>query len=161
MVLPPLELFSLRRELPVARRLFPFLRPNSPYPPEHHAESPLSFHLIFASPLPSRTATIQSDERQAEVAQLVEQLIRNQQVIGSSPIFGSISFPPPAHLPVQFPAGSVRIEPRFVHFLSVFHKPIAADAFSQIACCVKERLSCRVHRRVTTFRRGNILQKYP
>ncbi len=26
----------------------------------------------------------------AEVAQLVEQLIRNQQVIGSSPIFGSI-----------------------------------------------------------------------
>ena len=27
---------------------------------------------------------------QAEVAQLVEQLIRNQQVIGSSPIFGSI-----------------------------------------------------------------------
>ena len=28
-------------------------------------------------------------EEQAEVAQLVEQLIRNQQVIGSSPIFGS------------------------------------------------------------------------
>jgi hypothetical protein len=26
---------------------------------------------------------------QAEVAQLVEQLIRNQQVVGSSPIFGS------------------------------------------------------------------------
>ena len=34
-------------------------------------------------------ATIQSDE-QAEVAQLVEQLIRNQQVAGSSPAFGSI-----------------------------------------------------------------------
>ena len=32
-------------------------------------------------------------ERKAEVAQLVEQLIRNQQVIGSSPIFGSIEFP--------------------------------------------------------------------
>ena len=29
-------------------------------------------------------------KEQAEVAQLVEQLIRNQQVIGSSPIFGSI-----------------------------------------------------------------------
>jgi hypothetical protein len=29
----------------------------------------------------------------ADVAQLVEQLIRNQQVIGSSPIVGSIRFP--------------------------------------------------------------------
>ena len=29
----------------------------------------------------------------AEVAQLVEQLIRNQQVVGSSPTFGSISIP--------------------------------------------------------------------
>jgi hypothetical protein len=29
-------------------------------------------------------------EEQADVAQLVEQLIRNQQVIGSSPIVGSI-----------------------------------------------------------------------
>ena len=28
-------------------------------------------------------------ERHAEVAQLVEQLIRNEQVVGSSPIFGS------------------------------------------------------------------------
>ncbi len=28
--------------------------------------------------------------RRAEVAQLVEQLIRNEQVVGSSPIFGSI-----------------------------------------------------------------------
>jgi hypothetical protein len=38
--------------------------------------------------LPSIAATIQSVE-QAEVAQLVEQLIRNQQVVGSSPTFGS------------------------------------------------------------------------
>ena len=29
-------------------------------------------------------------EERAEVAQLVEQLIRNQQVVGSSPTFGSI-----------------------------------------------------------------------
>ena len=29
-------------------------------------------------------------DREAEVAQLVEQLIRNQQVAGSSPAFGSI-----------------------------------------------------------------------
>jgi hypothetical protein len=35
---------------------------------------------------PRRNDTI---KEQAEVAQLVEQLIRNQQVIGSSPIFGS------------------------------------------------------------------------
>ena len=45
-------------------------------------------------------ATIQSDE-QAEVAQLVEQLIRNQQVVGSSPTFGSTSFPPAADVPVR------------------------------------------------------------
>src|SRR3984957_9876368 len=32
----------------------------------------------------------------ADVAQLVEQLIRNQQVIGSSPIVGSINFAPSA-----------------------------------------------------------------
>ena len=41
--------------------------------------------------LPQASATIQS-ERQAEVAQLVEQLIRNQQVAGSSPAFGSTSY---------------------------------------------------------------------
>src|ERR1039457_4712352 len=40
--------------------------------------------------LPSANIRIKSTE-QAEVAQLVEQLIRNQQVIGSSPIFGSTS----------------------------------------------------------------------
>ena len=40
--------------------------------------------------LPAPSATIQSDGHQADVAQLVEQLIRNQQVIGSSPIVGSI-----------------------------------------------------------------------
>jgi len=42
--------------------------------------------------LPSTGATIQSEE-QAEVAQLVEQLIRNQQVVGSSPTFGSSFIP--------------------------------------------------------------------
>ena len=41
------------------------------------------------STLPSTGTTIQSN-LQAEVAQLVEQLIRNQQVVGSSPTFGSI-----------------------------------------------------------------------
>jgi hypothetical protein len=33
-------------------------------------------------------------EEQADVAQLVEQLIRNQQVSGSSPLVGSIFYPP-------------------------------------------------------------------
>jgi hypothetical protein len=37
--------------------------------------------------------------RIADVAQLVEQLIRNQQVIGSSPIVGSICFQPLEFLP--------------------------------------------------------------
>jgi hypothetical protein len=32
---------------------------------------------------------LQSDQDQAEVAQLVEQLTRNEQVGGSSPLFGS------------------------------------------------------------------------
>jgi hypothetical protein len=38
--------------------------------------------------LPEAGATVQSVKK-AEVAQLVEQLIRNQQVVGSSPTFGS------------------------------------------------------------------------
>jgi hypothetical protein len=36
---------------------------------------------------------VKSTLAQAEVAQLVEQLIRNQQVVGSTPIFGSIPSP--------------------------------------------------------------------
>ena len=43
---------------------------------------------IQSKTLPKACATIQFESK-AEVAQLVEQLIRNQQVIGSSPIFGS------------------------------------------------------------------------
>ena len=42
-----------------------------------------------ARTLHAEACTGQSEEQLAEVAQLVEQLIRNQQVIGSSPIFGS------------------------------------------------------------------------
>jgi hypothetical protein len=45
--------------------------------------------MMTERPLPKRVRTIQSKKR-ADVAQLVEQLIRNQQVIGSSPIVGSI-----------------------------------------------------------------------
>ena len=47
--------------------------------------------LRGAQTLPNSDATIQS-EKHADVAQLVEQLIRNQQVIGSSPIVGSMPF---------------------------------------------------------------------
>ena len=57
-------------------------------------------------PLPKRARTIQSEER-ADVAQLVEQLIRNQQVIGSSPIVGSI---PSANLPGILVTSSSRWE---------------------------------------------------
>ena len=40
--------------------------------------------------LPAAWATIQSEESKADVAQLVEQLIRNQQVVSSSLTVGSI-----------------------------------------------------------------------
>ena len=87
MALPPLELFSLRRELPCCRVALSV------------------FEVIFAvgllanipppfpakpSPLPSSTATIQSERHPADVAQLVEQLIRNQQVVSSSLTVGSM-----------------------------------------------------------------------
>jgi len=45
--------------------------------------------------LPVTSATIQSKEQQADVAQLVEQLIRNQQVVSSSLTVGSIDPPHP------------------------------------------------------------------
>ena len=42
--------------------------------------------------------------RRADVAQLVEQLIRNQQVIGSSPIVGSKKYPKPFAFLVPAPS---------------------------------------------------------
>jgi hypothetical protein len=45
--------------------------------------------MLHRLTLPSTSATIQSEER-ADVAQLVEQLIRNQQVVSSSLTVGSI-----------------------------------------------------------------------
>jgi hypothetical protein len=48
--------------------------------------------------LPAASATIQSEQHQADVAQLVEQLIRNQQVVSSSLTVGSI-----VHLPSPIP----------------------------------------------------------
>ena len=45
--------------------------------------------MLHRLTLPSPSATIQS-EGQADVAQLVEQLIRNQQVVSSSLTVGSI-----------------------------------------------------------------------
>jgi hypothetical protein len=58
----------------------------------------LGHYRISCQPLPAASATIQSKEHQADVAQLVEQLIRNQQVSGSIPLVGSIhsnSYSPP------------------------------------------------------------------
>jgi hypothetical protein len=57
----------------------------------------IEFRLRAANPRSTVNFTFQrrndTIEEQAEVAQLVEQLIRNQQVIGSSPIFGSSFIP--------------------------------------------------------------------
>jgi hypothetical protein len=61
---------------------------------ERRADWDPANRVRVSRPLPKRLRTIQSEER-ADVAQLVEQLIRNQQVIGSSPIVGStLPFPP-------------------------------------------------------------------
>ena len=82
MALPPLELFSLEEEaalLPGGLFVFPMRLYN-----------------------PKRLV----QKEYADVAQLVEQLIRNQQVIGSSPIVGSI--------------GSVPNPKRCKRFLSLF-----------------------------------------
>ena len=46
----------------------------------------------FGADLYLKRAQLYNLKRKAEVAQLVEQLIRNQQVVGSSPTFGSILF---------------------------------------------------------------------
>jgi hypothetical protein len=46
---------------------------------------------MAAETLPPAMATIQSEEQVADVAQLVEQLIRNQQVVSSSLTVGSIA----------------------------------------------------------------------
>ena len=78
MALPPLELFSLEKRPPCCRVAFSF----SPGPP---------FAPVFTAGESVDTIPQGTCKRgRADVAQLVEQLIRNQQVIGSSPIVGSI-----------------------------------------------------------------------
>jgi hypothetical protein len=88
MALPPLELFSLREKatlLPgglflVLRAVFqPLTRPSG------------SANRAFTPPPKGRYTS----ESQADVAQLVEQLIRNQQVTGSNPVVGSSSVSEP------------------------------------------------------------------
>ncbi len=76
MALPPLELFSLARRLPCCRVAFSFLLTGS--------------KLFISQGLRDlqEAARMISGEC-ADVAQLVEQLIRNQQVNGSSPFVGS------------------------------------------------------------------------
>src|ERR1035438_3334551 len=73
--------------------------PRNPLPFPNHSAPP----RFLQAALPSRTATIQSDEQQADVAQLVEQLIRNQQVVSSSLTVGSIPHPPLSALPSAQP----------------------------------------------------------
>src|SRR3984957_14821697 len=84
MALPPLELFSLEKRPPCCRVAFSFPRDAIPRP-------------IFTRSRTLDTIRQGTCKRgRADVAQLVEQLIRNQQVIGSSPIVGSINFAPSA-----------------------------------------------------------------
>ena len=75
MALPPLELFSLKKRLPCCRVAFSFPEAGN-------------WTDLYASREPRYNPTRHRSSR-ADVAQLVEQLIRNQQVIGSSPIVGS------------------------------------------------------------------------
>ena len=78
MALPPLELFSLEKRPPCCRVAFSFSSARS------------SPDLLYARPERRYNPTRYVQTGRADVAQLVEQLIRNQQVIGSSPIVGSI-----------------------------------------------------------------------
>ena len=80
MALPPLELFSLARRLPCCRVAFSFLLLARKSFKQNRLCS------IFGKSLEYRL------EQHADVAQLVEQLIRNQQVNGSSPFVGSSVF---------------------------------------------------------------------
>ena len=48
----------------------------------------------------------------ADIAQLVEQLIRNEQVVGSSPTIGSIFFPPPSSSVFSCQPGFLSSQPR-------------------------------------------------
>jgi hypothetical protein len=69
----------------------------------------------------------------ADVAQLVEQLIRNQQVIGSSPIVGSIDSFALAH----------NLN-RLKHFLSLFMHPVwyrLIHCFFPVSLAVERRAS--------------------
>jgi hypothetical protein len=72
MALPPLELFSLKKRPPCCRVAFSFLPGALLYARQAPNYNPK--RRVFSS---------------ADVAQLVEQLIRNQQVTGSSPVVGS------------------------------------------------------------------------
>src|SRR5271156_5748315 len=103
MALPPLELFSLERAA---------LLPGGPF--VFVAWVLRLFQEARWGPVFTRgdsLDTIRKGAGCADVAQLVEQLIRNQQVIGSSPIVGSIEsrvWPLP-HLPLLvFPARTTR-----------------------------------------------------
>ena len=79
MALPPLELFSLEKRPPCCRVAFSFS-------PAYRFQHPRLYAWRERRYNPTRYV----QQGRADVAQLVEQLIRNQQVIGSSPIVGSI-----------------------------------------------------------------------
>jgi hypothetical protein len=76
MALPPLELFSLRKKPPYFRRLFPFFIEVKVRQTDERASLPSAAFCTDALRL--QPATVKSPLEFADVAQLVEQLIRNQ-----------------------------------------------------------------------------------
>jgi hypothetical protein len=86
MALPPLELFSLEKAALLPGGLFVSLEVLGQQPHTSAAGT-----LLYASRSRSYNPTrYVQREASADVAQLVEQLIRNQQVSGSIPLVGSI-----------------------------------------------------------------------
>jgi hypothetical protein len=94
MALPPLELFSLEKAALLPGGLFVGIKASSSFvrrKAERYNQPRWNLFLWTfggAATLSPRKSARRSPD--ADVAQLVEQLIRNQQVIGSSPIVGSI-----------------------------------------------------------------------
>ena len=137
MALPPLELFSLKGKAALLPGGFSVYLRNFGGPAEggsglgggcgrrSNSSTPLRAGLLYE---PSRQRYNQqashpsATPRQADVAQLVEQPIRNRQVSGSSPLVGSRSFEIP-FLPVANSPKNVVDEPHCVRVIHCFLYP--------------------------------------
>jgi hypothetical protein len=72
---------------------------GKPGPTSLYGNLPARLQSNSATPTAPAVLEALTGSRKADVAQLVEQLIRNQQVIGSSPIVGSSKFVVPGVCP--------------------------------------------------------------